>query len=197
MAKNRFRHTHYLSSAHELRELPPDRGREAAFVGRSNTGKSSVLNALVEQRALARVSRTPGRTRLINFFAVEDDVRLVDLPGYGYARVPAELQQHWQKTLAPYLEQRRSLRGLVVVLDCRRELTEADAQLLQFAGSIGQPCHLLLNKADKLSPREAQQRLRYIAGAKDGWGASCQLFSVPGNQGVAELRRVLENWLIP
>jgi GTP-binding protein len=144
---------------------------------------------------LAHVSRTPGRTRQINLYSAGEHARLADLPGYGYARVPAAMQKHWQETLAPYLEQRHSLCQLIVVLDCRRGLTDLDLRMLDLAWSLGRPCHVLLNKADKLAAAAARAMLAEVAARTAESGAACQLFSAVDRQGTDELRRVLRRAL--
>src|SRR5690606_30223860 len=142
----------YHLSAHTPAQLPPDTGHEVAFAGRSNAGKPSALNALCQQSALARVSKTPGRTQQLVFFQIEPhaDRHLVDLPGYGYAKVPKDLQAHWQAFIAGYFESRQALRGLVVVMDIRHPLRDYDRQMLGYVVSRGLPAHALLTKADKL-----------------------------------------------
>lgn len=141
----------YLLAAHNARQLPLDEGAEVAFAGRSNAGKSSALNTLARQRQLARASRTPGRTQLINLFTLLDDVRLVDLPGYGFAQVPEEIKKRWQKTLGDYLDSRQCLKGLVILCDIRHPLKELDRNLLRWANKRQLQVLLLLTKADKLS----------------------------------------------
>ena len=146
-----FQQLRFLTSAAELHQLPEDNGVEIAFAGRSNAGKSTALNILARQRQLARSSKTPGRTQLINLFHLRDDVRLVDLPGYGYAQVPEEIKKRWQATLGEYLWQRQCLKGLVLLCDIRHPLKELDQHLLDWANDRSLPVLLLLTKADKLS----------------------------------------------
>ena len=146
-----FQQLQFLTSAAELHQLPTDAGLEIAFAGRSNAGKSSALNTLARQRQLARASRTPGRTQLINLFTLIDAVRLVDLPGYGFAQVPEEIKKRWQKTLGDYLESRQCLKGLVILCDIRHPLKELDRNLLRWANKRQLRVLLLLTKADKLS----------------------------------------------
>lgn len=184
-------------SAAARRDLPPDRGAEVAFAGRSNAGKSSALNAITGRRGLARVSKTPGRTRLINFFPIDDDHALVDLPGYGYARVSHETRAGWEELLGDYLRTRRCLRGLVLVMDCRHPLTPLDDTLLDFCADTGRPVHVLLTKADKLGHgaqlavlRTVRQRLAARAGR-----FSAQLFSAQSGQGIEEAQERLADWL--
>jgi GTP-binding protein len=189
-----FRHTRFLTSADDLAGLPPDRGREVAFAGRSNAGKSSALNAICGVSGLARVSKTPGRTRLINLFTVAGNLRLVDLPGYGYAKVSRAEQAHWGALLGAYLGHRQCLAGLVLIMDVRHPLTAFDRQLLDYAGPLSLPLHILLTKADKLGRGAGQQTL---AAVKRGLMArgSVQLFSALSGEGVEEAQQLLAGWL--
>lgn len=176
--------------------LPADGGREVAFGGRSNSGKSSSINAVTGRRALARTSRTPGRTQQINFFELDEERRLVDLPGYGYAKVSASLRRDWQPLIENYLNGRRSLAGLILTVDCRREPGELDAMLIDWCAHAGMPVHVLLTKADKLSRNAAAQALRHWREYLDPVGcASVQLFSALSRQGVEEARAKLAEWL--
>ncbi len=159
---NPFRQATYLKGAAELVQLPPDGGIEVAFAGRSNAGKSSALNVLCEQKSLARTSKTPGRTQLINLFTLDDERRLVDLPGYGFAKVSLEIKERWQATLSQYLQHRECLRGLVVLTDIRHPLKDVDQQMLMWAAEVGLPCHVLLNKADKLKQGAAKSTLLQV-----------------------------------
>ena len=194
MNNNRYHNTVYLHSVHRLAQLPADTGSEAVFAGRSNAGKSSVINTLAGQKRLARTSRQPGRTRQINFFAVDNETRLVDLPGYGYARAPNSLRQHWGQLINAYLERRRCLAGLILIVDVRRCLTEHDRQLLNWCEYKSLPVHILLNKSDKLSRSASRQAL--VTVARDlGVNAGVQLFSAAKKQGLEELCRVLDGWL--
>jgi len=189
-----FRHSRFIKSAAGLADLPPDRGREVAFAGRSNAGKSSALNTITGVTGLARVSKTPGRTRLINLFGVAEGLRLVDLPGYGYAKVPREEQARWAEMLESYLSGRDCLAGLVVIMDVRHPLTDFDHQLLDYAGPLSLPVHILLSKSDKLSRGAGQQSL---AAVKRGLMArgSVQLFSSLSGEGVEEAQGVVAAWL--
>lgn len=189
-----FRAAVFLKSAASPRDFPPDAGREVAFAGRSNAGKSSVINALAGNRRLARTGKTPGLTRLINFFTVRDGVRLVDLPGYGFARVAANVRAGWERAIDTYLRGRRSLAGLVVIMDARHPFTPADQAFLATARAAGREVHVLLNKADKLSRGEAARTLRE-ATAKAGPGVSVQLFSAAKGDGLEALETVLDGWL--
>ncbi|WP_222565318.1 ribosome biogenesis GTP-binding protein YihA/YsxC [Novilysobacter antarcticus] len=190
----------YLLAAHTPAQLPPDGGFEVAFAGRSNAGKSSALNAICQQNALARVSKTPGRTQQLVFFELppSTDRYLVDLPGYGFAKVPKDLQAHWQAFLDRYFRTREALKGLVVVMDIRHPLKDYDKQMLEYAVSRDLPAHAILTKADKLS-RGAQGtallEVRKALKAEHGDAVSAQLFSGESKLGVDEARRVIEGWL--
>ena len=188
----RFPPAQFLTSAWQPHQFPPDTGAEVAFAGRSNAGKSSALNAITGRKDLARTSKTPGRTQLINFFGLDGDRRLADLPGYGYAKVPEQMKRHWQALLTRYVEARESLAGLVVVMDARRPMTDFDIQMLQWAHSNGLPAHVLLTKADKLNRSEATATHRRVTAAL-GEGDTAQLFSAVTRSGVDEARvRVLQ-----
>ncbi|NKB36193.1 MAG: YihA family ribosome biogenesis GTP-binding protein [Gammaproteobacteria bacterium] len=196
MLNNRYRQASYETSAHTLAQLMPDSGREVAFAGRSNSGKSSVINALTGQKRLAKISKTPGRTQLINFFPVNEEIRLVDLPGYGYAKVPEKVQAHWAETLGEYFQTRRCLAGVVLITDIRRGLTEFDEQMLSWCESAGLAVHILLNKSDKLAfgaSRKALQRAQNQFGSS---AHSVQLFSVLKKTGVDELVQALDAWML-
>ena len=184
----------YKLAAHLPRQLPADTGREVAFAGRSNAGKSSALNALCNQNRLARTSKTPGRTQQLVFFEVEPERYLVDLPGYGYAKAPPQLREHWQKFINGYFESRAALKGLVVVMDVRHPLREFDLSMLEFARARGLPAHCLLTKADKLSRGAAAAALQGVK-RELGPGATVQLFSSENRQGVDEARAVVTGWL--
>jgi GTP-binding protein len=177
--------------------MPPDRGLEVAFAGRSNAGKSSVINAIVGVTRLARTSKTPGCTQQINFFALMHERRLVDLPGYGYARVPDSIARRWQSLLSRYLESRRSLKGLMLVMDIRHPLTPLDLQILEWCERSDLAAHLLLNKADKLSRGAAQHVLQQVRERVQEHHATvtAQLFSARLKSGVEETRTTLEAWL--
>jgi GTP-binding protein len=199
-APNPFARASYLLAAHNFRQLPPDGGFEVAFAGRSNAGKSSALNALCQQNALARVSKTPGRTQQLVFFGLppHETKYLVDLPGYGYAKVPQELQAHWQAFLDGYFGSRDALRGLVVVMDVRHPLKEYDRQMLGYAMRRGLPAHAILTKADKLGRGAAGntlQAVRMELQRSFADSVSVQLFSGESKQGVDELRAVVAGWL--
>ena len=189
----------FIKSASEVSQCPADQGLEVAFAGRSNAGKSSALNTLTHAR-LARTSKTPGRTQLINFFGLDEQRRLVDLPGYGYAKVPLELKEHWKKHLDAYLTSRQSLAGVVLVMDIRHPLSPFDCMMLEWADKTGLPVHILLSKTDKLSFGAAKGELLKVQNRvrkEFGNRASVQLFSSPKRQGVDEAHAVLDSWLFP
>lgn len=192
-----FRRAEYMASAHSLPQLPLDIGAEVAFAGRSNAGKSSAINALCVHTRLAHTSKTPGRTQLINFFALNGRQRLVDLPGYGYAAVPGAVKSQWEETLTGYLETRRSLRGLVMVMDVRHPLTDYDQDLLGWAAASELPVHVLLTKADKMNRGPAQATLLKVQGSLRlaHHAASAQLFSALKRTGLDEARAVIGGWL--
>lgn len=187
---SQFPEVRFLLSAWRPEQFPADEGAEVAFAGRSNAGKSSALNAITGRTALARTSKTPGRTQLINFFGVDAMRRLVDLPGYGYAKVPAEMQRHWQELLTRYVEIRASLGGIVIVMDARRPLMDYDRQMLDWSRAHELCAHLLLTKADKLNRGEANTTLKKVRAATAGF-ATAQLFSAVTKQGVEEARQAV------
>ena len=192
-----FQNAEFYISAHNLRDLPPPSGIEVAFAGRSNAGKSSALNTLANHNRLAYVSKQPGRTQLINFFSLGGDRYLVDLPGYGYAKVPEALRKHWQMTLSSYLSHRATLTALVLVMDCRHPLTPLDRQMLDWFCPSGRPVHVLLTKSDKLSRNAANQTLLTVRKQlNEGWGnCTIQLFSSLKKQGVEEAEAIIGKWL--
>ena len=194
-----FQNAEFFISAHQLRDLPPATGIEIAFAGRSNAGKSSAINTLANHNRLAYVSKQPGRTQLINFFSLGGDRYLVDLPGYGYAKVPEAMRKHWQLVLAAYLSQRFSLHGLVLVMDSRHPLTPLDRQMLDWFGPTGKPIHVLLTKSDKLSRSEAMKTLNAVRKElQEAWGnCTVQLFSSLKKQGVEEAEKIIGAWLNP
>jgi GTP-binding protein len=195
MEPNPFRTATYLMSVHDLDGLPPDDGSEVAFVGRSNAGKSSVLNTLAEHRRLAFVSKTPGRTQLINFFSIGEGHMLVDLPGYGYAAVPAAVRAHWQSVLSGYVGSRKSLKGLVLIMDARHPLKELDWQLLEWVGPGRVKVHCILTKSDKLSKAEQAATLRKVRAELKirGIAATAQLFSSLKRSGKEEAYSAILN----
>lgn len=182
----------FLTSAHEPSQFPPDRGWEVAVAGRSNSGKSSAINAIVGRKNLARTGKTPGRTQLINFFELEEDRRLVDLPGYGYARVAAQIKDHWQGLAQAYFHSRRSLKGLMVTVDCRRGVQDLDELMLSWAGDARVAAAVLLTKADKLSRSAARVLARRVGERIE---VPVVLFSAPKHQGVETARAWLEERL--
>lgn len=191
-----FRKAYFLLSAADVKQLPPDQGVEVAMVGRSNAGKSSVLNRITHNKQLARVSKTPGRTQLVNIFVIDDKRRLVDLPGYGFAKVPLAAKLKWQKTVDEYVSQRESLKGVVLVMDIRHPLKELDVQLLEYCDQRGMAIHILLNKADKLSKSAALATLHQVKKAVGNYtnSVSMQIFSALKGTGVKELESLLDEW---
>jgi len=190
----------FILSAAELKQLPNDAGFEIAFAGRSNAGKSTALNVLTGQKQLAKTSKQPGRTQLINLFELDDERRLVDLPGYGYAKVPKETKQRWQATLAKYLETRACLRGMILLMDIRHPLKEYDQHMLEWALEAQLPVHVLLTKADKLKRGAAMSSLRevnkYIKALSEGSDlVSVQLFSGLTREGREQVYEVMNGWL--
>ncbi len=188
---SRFPHARFMLSAAAPGQFPRDEGAEVAFAGRSNAGKSTAINAIVQRHALARTSKTPGRTQLLNFFELAPGRRIVDLPGYGYADVPEQERRKWAP-LIQALRNRGSLRGLFLIVDSRRGVAESDHELMAWAQQ--RPLHVLLAKADKLSRSEAMRALQAAEGSLQG-KASVQLFSAHGKSGIDEARKVLEGWL--
>jgi GTP-binding protein len=188
----------FLLSAPTLSQCPDDDGCEVAFAGRSNAGKSSAINVLTRQGKLARTSKTPGRTQLINFFSLTDRCRLVDLPGYGYAKVSKAVKQRWDEHLAEYLQQRQSLRGLILLMDVRHPLQEFDRQMVLWASESNMPVHILLTKADKLKRGPAMNTMHQIRRElEDRQGeasVTVQLFSALKRTGVDELEELLTRW---
>lgn len=185
----------FVLSANAPQQFPRDTGAEVAFAGRSNAGKSSAINVIVNRRQFARTSKTPGRTRLVNFFALRgDDVRLVDLPGYGFARVAESKRRHWGNLLTDYFERRQSLKGLFLVVDARRQITDFDRRMLLFAESVAKPVHVLLTKADKLKRGQAARALLQVRQELAG-RSGVQLFSATSREGVEEARLMLAAFL--
>jgi len=196
-ASDRYARVEFGGSIARLNQLPADDGREVAFAGRSNAGKSSALNAITGRRGLARTSKTPGRTQLINLFELGEGKRLVDLPGYGFARVPEATRRNWERLLARYLSTRRSLRGIVLIMDIRREVTDLDWRLLELLAPTGAALHVLLTKADKLKRGQAARSLESVRRTLEQAGveASLQLFSAQTGQGIDDAHEVLDEWL--
>ena len=187
-----FTKAEYLLAAHYVHQWPDDSGVEIAFAGRSNVGKSSAINAITNQNRLAKTSKTPGRTQQIVFFDVEDDLRLVDLPGYGYAKAPEQLRRHWQQFITDYLFNRNCLRALIVPMDIRRPLTELDMTMLECCWQIGLDAHVLLTKSDKFKHGKASNVLQGVRRElKSKSSTTVQLFSSLKKEGVTQAREVL------
>ena len=184
----------FIKSANAPSQFVADTGIEVAFAGRSNAGKSSAINVIVNRRQFARTSKTPGRTQLVNFFHLRDDERLVDLPGYGFARVADSMRRHWASLMTDYFETRKSLRGMFLIADIRRQLTDFDLQMLAFADSVGLSSHVLLTKADKLKRGQAA-RAELEVRRELGDAASVQQFSALTRAGEDEAREKLEHFL--
>jgi GTP-binding protein len=178
----------YVASAHDLEQLPLDLGVEVAFVGRSNSGKSSAINTLANHKRLAFVSKTPGRTQLINFFTITQGRTLVDLPGYGYAKVPPAVKAHWTELLAAYVSTRKALKGLVIIMDSRHPMRDLDTELLNWYRPTNKPVHVLLTKSDKLTRNEQAKTLREVKHQliEGQYNATVQLFSSLKRTGVPE-----------
>jgi len=194
-----YQKTHFITSAPDIRHLPEDEGIEVAFAGRSNAGKSSALNRLTNQKGLAKTSKTPGRTQLINLFKVDENCHIVDLPGYGFAQVPIEMKKKWQKSLGEYLQKRQSLKGLVVLMDIRHPLKDIDQQLVFWAVDQNIPVQILLTKADKLKSgaRKAQVLKVREAAVDFGGEVVVDAFSSSKGFGVDILRAKLDTWFAP
>ncbi len=195
LSANPFRRARFLLSANSLDQCPEDTGCEIAFAGRSNVGKSSVINLLTENHGLARTSKTPGRTQLLNFFALNETLRLVDLPGYGFARVPEKVRKHWGEFLQAYFDQRQCLQGLVLIMDARHPLKPFDQQMLAWCRSARLPAHIVLNKSDKLSRGAASKSQDIVRRAITDDHFSVQLLSTLKATGLETLQAVLLGWL--
>jgi GTP-binding protein len=190
-----FKQARFVTSAFELSQLLPDDGAEVAFAGRSNAGKSSAINCLTRQKNLCKTSKTPGRTQLINFFELDQDRRLVDLPGYGFAKVSKKLRNHWDQVLSTFLLQRQALKGLVIVVDIRRGISDLDQALIEMMAD-GLPLHILLTKSDKLSRAAA---LKVIARTESQLTApeqSVSSLSILNRQGLDLLEQKCREWLV-
>ncbi len=187
----------FLTTVNDIGALPRHGGREVAFAGRSNAGKSSAINALANRTRLAFVSKTPGRTQHINYFALGENRYLVDLPGYGYAQVPEAIKRHWEKLLETYLATRAELAGLILIMDARRPLTTLDRRMLEWFLPTGKPVHCLLTKSDKLTRQQAQATLRRVREELARLPGACtaQLFSSAKRHGMDEAEAVLAAWL--
>ncbi|MCR9576006.1 ribosome biogenesis GTP-binding protein YihA/YsxC [Vibrio alginolyticus] len=197
--KIHYQNTHFITSAPDIRHLPEDEGVEIAFAGRSNAGKSSALNRLTNQKSLAKTSKTPGRTQLINLFKVEEGCHIVDLPGYGFAQVPVEMKNKWQKSLGEYLQKRESLKGLVVLMDIRHPMKDLDQQMIFWAIDSHIPVQVLLTKADKLKSGARKQTLLKVRKQVETFGGdvSVDVFSSLKGLGVDQLRAKLDTWFAP
>ncbi len=196
MMTSSYQQATFLKSAAYLKDLPPDIGKEIAFIGRSNSGKSTALNVITGIKKLAKTSKTPGRTQLINFFTLNDQHRLVDLPGYGYAKVPEAIKQRWQKTLAEYLWARKSLKGLILIMDIRHPFKPQDQEMLYFAAQKHLNVHILLTKADKLSRKQIQETLQKTTLLLGQYSntVSIQVFSATKKTGILVAQQKLQSW---
>jgi GTP-binding protein len=192
-----FQLAQFLTSASKLSQCPADEGAEVAFAGRSNAGKSSCINAVTGHGKLARTSKTPGRTQLINFFSLSENQRLVDLPGYGFAKVPQEIKRLWEQHLEDYLRKRQCLRGLVLVMDIRHPLQPFDQNMLEWAADANIPMHIVLTKADKLNRGPANNMLLQVQRDLLAFdkNISIQLFSAQDKTGLTQLQEQLSTWL--
>lgn len=197
--KLNYHKTRFLVSAPDIRHLPEDSGIEIAFAGRSNAGKSTALNVLTNQKNLARTSKTPGRTQLINLFEVEPNCKLVDLPGYGYAAVPEKMKIQWQKALSEYLQKRECLQGVVILMDIRHPLKDLDQQMIEWAVSARLPLLLLLTKADKLSQSGRSKQVKMVREAVLPFQGNIQVeaCSALNKIGIDKLSAVLDSWFKP
>lgn len=191
-----YQKAQFVLSAADIKQLPPDTGVEVAIVGRSNAGKSSILNRLTKQKQLARVSKVPGRTQLINVFRLVNNKRLIDLPGYGFAKVPLSIRQNWQKMISTYFAKRMSLKGVILVMDIRHPLKTQDEDLLFYCEAQHLKVHVLLNKADKLKREDAIKALRMVEAKLQTFemDSSLQLFSALNGEGLISLEDCLNEW---
>ena len=191
-----FRRTTFVTSAPDISKLPNDVGAEIAIIGRSNSGKSSSINAICDQKTLAKTSRTPGRTRLINLFKVNEGKYLVDLPGYGYAQVPEQMKRQWQKAMTDYLHQRKCLCGLVVTMDIRTPLRDHDRMIIDWSIAANLPCLILLTKADKFGVNKRKEMVGEVKTQLSEFGGNFTIiaFSALRKIGIDETRNVLKNW---
>ena len=188
-----FNNANFLTSATNLSQCPPDTGAEVAFCGRSNSGKSSAINALTRKKSLARTSKTPGRTQMINFFSINESCRLVDLPGYGYAKVPTAVKQHWEKHLDDYLRARSCLKGAILLVDIRHPIKEFDETMIDWCLQVELPLHILLTKADKLKTGAQQNSLLSLR-QRLSQEISTQIFSAKDKKGIYLLEDKLREW---
>lgn len=192
-----YRQAKFLISAAKAKQFPTNGNIEVAFAGRSNSGKSSTINVLCDNKGLAKISKTPGRTRLVNFFSIDEQRCLVDLPGYGYAKVPLPVKQEWEKLMELYLKRSTALRGLVIIMDIRHPLRDFDIQMLNWCEHFSLPAHLLLTKADKLKRGPAQSTLLQVKKLlkNEGYDASVQTFSALKKTGLADLVTKIDGWM--
>lgn len=191
-----YKKAYFLLSVADVKQLPPDEGIEVAIVGRSNAGKSSVINKVTQIKNLARVSKTPGRTQLVNIFVLDDQRRLVDLPGFGFAKAPSALKVKWEKNVDNYISGRKCLKGLILVMDIRHPLKPLDWQMIAFCQHRELPVHILLNKCDKLSKRECGRTLAAVKTALTSYDniVTFSVFSTLNATGLDELYRLLDHW---
>jgi GTP-binding protein len=189
-----FSQAKYLTSAFELSQLLPDEGLEIAFAGRSNAGKSSAINCLTRQKGLCKTSKTPGRTQLINFFSIDDRRKLVDLPGYGFAKVPKKMRSHWDKVLSAFLLERKALKGLVIVVDIRRGISDLDQALIDMVGPA-LPLHILLTKSDKLSRSAVKTEIMRVEHQVKHAQHTVSSLSTLNRQGLDQLEQRCGQWL--
>lgn len=191
-----YQQAQFLCSAPRLADVPEDQGREIAFAGRSNAGKSSAINALTRQKNLARTSKTPGRTQMLNFFKITPLLRFVDLPGYGYAKVPLDIKKQWHRLMESYLNNRQSLYGIILVMDIRHPMTEFDQQMIGWCEHADLPLHILLTKADKLNFGAAKNSLLQVQRQlqESLMPLSIQLFSAVKRSGIEDLHELLDCW---
>lgn len=194
--KPNYQKATFLLSVADCKQLPPDQGIEVAFMGRSNAGKSSVLNRLTQNKQLARVSKTPGRTQLINVFPLDEYRRLIDLPGYGYAKVPVNVKEDWGILLDNYLSTRTALKGVILVMDCRHPFKKIDQTILEWGWESQLPLHILLNKTDKLNASQLNHLLKMTQKNLEPYTKliTFQPFSALKNDGINELRKKLDEW---
>lgn len=191
---SQYPNAEFIKSANALSQFVPDTGAEVAVAGRSNAGKSSAINIIVNRRQFARTSKTPGRTQLVNFFSLQDEQRLVDLPGYGFAKVSDKMRFHWRELMADYFESRQSLKGLFLIMDIRRQITDFDQHMLSFAEQVAMPTHVLLTKSDKLKRGQAAKALLEVRRDLKGV-ATVQHFSALTRVGEDEARTKLGEFL--
>lgn len=194
---NLFQQAVFYTTVNHLRDLPLESTAEIAFAGRSNAGKSSAINTLANRTRLAFVSKTPGRTQHLNYFSLGQNRFMVDLPGYGYAKVPGAVKDHWRELLAQYLAERPQLKGLILIMDSRHPMTELDSQMLAWFLPTGKPVHCLLTKSDKLNRSDSMSVLRQVKAALEALSPnySAQLFSSPKRVGMDEVGEVVGRWL--